>query len=79
MTFMRDARPRADWWVAIAAGGVLLLPVIYLLSIGPAVWLSDRGLVSDRVEFAYYPLIWLAERTEWFVASLRWYIELWRG
>lgn len=48
--------------VAIIAA-VLLLPPAYVLSLGPAVWLCDRGYVSFNAVNAYaYPVDQIAER-----------------
>jgi len=65
-------------WTGIVA---LLLPVVYVLSLGPAVWLHDRGgLGSEMNEFirlTYSPLAWLRENSEVCRHVLDWYVGLW--
>lgn len=64
----------------VVAGAVLLLillPVLYVLSIGPAVWLIDQGYVSDASALWFYaPLGALAERSEFLSVCLFRYMEL---
>lgn len=47
-------------------GHLVLLLILYVLSVGPAVWVNDR-LANDRLRevlyFVYYPVIWLYENT----------------
>jgi hypothetical protein len=57
--------------------GVLLLPVLYVLSLGPAVMIVDRtGMGEDFAKIFYYPLIWLHENTP-LAGPLEWYVSLW--
>ena len=58
---------------------VLLLPVVYVLSIGPAFWLMEHGYASSSVwEYTYYPVFWLSSKSELGRRLLEWYINLWR-
>ena len=63
--------------LVIAAAIFLALPVLYLLSYGPAVWLLTHGY-SDAWDFArwfYEPIGWLRRQSEWFNALHDWYIS----
>ncbi len=56
----------------------LLMPALYVLSIGPAVMILNHtgGAGQDLAQIFYYPIIWLHENTPLSV-PLEWYIELW--
>lgn len=63
--------------VAIALLLVLMVLVLYVLSLGPAVMLTDNGYLDDDVaRFVYSPLIWLHEHTP-LRKPLDFYVELW--
>jgi hypothetical protein len=74
-----DDKPKGNgmaWGVVGAA--LLIFPLLYVLSIGPAAWLSSRGYLSDAAtEAIYYPIILAIERFEWCGDSVNWYIEFW--
>ena len=56
---------------------LLMLPVVYVLSTGPAVWLISRGyLDDDAARWFYTPLEWLAERSEMIQGWFQWYVSL---
>jgi hypothetical protein len=56
---------------------LLLLPVLYVLSIGPAAWLIEHGYLSDEAaRWFYSPLVALAERSEFLSVWLMRYVEL---
>jgi hypothetical protein len=63
-----------SWWL----GGAALLPLLYVLSIGPATALNVApGGVCHTVLIAIYaPLDWLDEHTP-ISGPLRWYVRLW--
>jgi hypothetical protein len=69
-------RPRNSGWIVV---GIVLvaLPPLYLLSVGPAVWLHDRGWISDGVATVYVPLEWLAERSPTFGGVIEQYVDFW--
>jgi hypothetical protein len=68
---------RAAPVVASSIVTLLLLPVLYVLSIGPAAWLIEHGYVSDAsARWFYTPLGVLAERSEFLSVWLFRYIEL---
>jgi len=58
--------------------GVIAL-VLYALSLGPALWLAEKGyLTADIFYVIYDPIIYLGNNT--FVGEpLFWYMELWRA
>jgi hypothetical protein len=57
----------------------LLLLVAYVLSAGPAVYLSKTGVISfETVRFIYTPLGWIENRSPGCRNVLEWYGGLWR-
>jgi hypothetical protein len=58
---------------------MLLLPVLYVLSIGPAAWLCVKGYIdSDSSMAIYWPVLWLAGQSQAPKVALGWYISLWK-
>ena len=62
--------------------GMLTLPVLYFLSVGPIVWMVHRGMVSsptiDLLEKGVYaPLFWLVENNASLKTAYEWYALLW--
>lgn len=69
---------------AVAAVTLLvLLPLLYVLSIGPVVWLFSRGYLQVGPESAvakfYAPLEYVHGEVPWLAGPLDWYVELWRS
>ncbi len=63
--------------LAILVLMVFLSPVMYVLSIGPVVAISERtGVGRDVVEVAYFPVFWLHDNTP-LDEPLERYAELW--
>ena len=62
-------------------GWVLLaLPVLYLLSLGPVVWLCHHDYLSLKVAFAIgTPAEWAYDRSTTFQRCWDWYANLWIG
>lgn len=60
--------------------GVALLPVLYVLSVGPAIMVVHKvPALVPVAQVIYYPLESLAMRgPEPFKAPLNWYANLWR-
>jgi hypothetical protein len=77
---MNDKRKSKKRGVAILAVVLLvLLPVLYVLSIGPAQWL----LMTDRIagttySAVYKPLIWITYSSETAEAFFAWYCPKFR-
>jgi len=58
---------------------LLLAPVLYVLSIGPAAWLIKSNDFFKWIGVIYYPLELLGESCQPFDDAIRWYIKLWMG
>jgi len=58
---------------------VVLLPVLYVLSIGPAEWLAAHGYCSeDAIGYAYAPVVLLYISSETARLVLDYSVGLWR-
>src|SRR5689334_8131882 len=57
---------------------VLFLPVLYVLSYGPAMWLWFHGYLSSQILDAVYAPLGLFRASEWSASSLQWYAGLWQ-
>jgi len=73
-----DQRKRGPF-VGCLAIAALLLPLAYFLSIGPVIWLSKKGYLSDSVRVVYTPLVLLADICKPIHDALWWYVGLWGG
>jgi hypothetical protein len=72
-------RPRSSLAIWLIAA-IVILPVVYVLSLGPAVRLfhgSNSPFIGLIAGF-YSPLEWLARNCEPIGDVLGWYIGLWR-
>lgn len=56
----------------------MLLVVLYLLSIGPMVWITDRYPALHGLGVIYFPIAIIANHCEPVDKLLIWYMELWR-
>lgn len=69
-------RRTAAFWLTLS----FLIPVMYVLSVGPVCWCHHRAGDDERVETAlevvYQPLICLGSRAEWFQSFLDWYADI---
>jgi hypothetical protein len=77
-----DREPgRGGTGVAILLVVVLFfLPVLYVLSCGPAIALVFHGYLSgEAFDFAYYPLSLATESSDWIASILEWYVALWEA
>jgi hypothetical protein len=76
-----DSRPttKASASPLIAAAAILLLigvPLLYLLSTGPAVWLVEHGYIDrNALEHIYAPIGFCMEQSKWFQAAMAWYLS----
>jgi hypothetical protein len=75
---MDSPSPRKRTGVAIAVLIVVLLPILYVLSIGPAVMFFEDASpeVQHAVEVFYYPVAWLYENTP-LRGPLEAYVDFW--
>jgi hypothetical protein len=75
---MSDHRKTGSGLLALIGVAVLLLPVLYVASLGPAVYLHERGVLSNETgETIYAPLMLLADRSESFRTTMERYAEWW--
>ena len=62
---------------------LFLLPLIYVLALGPLIWIHDRGMmadpVEDIVEVAYWPLERVSRTSPLLAEPLDWYVSLWQS
>lgn len=67
---------------AIIVVVLVLVPLIYVLSIGPLVWLAGTGRISKSwmpiLETAYSPLQWTANNVPVAGPAIESYAELWQ-
>ena len=71
-----ETRSRRSYWLWIALA-LMLAPVLYVLSVGPAAYLVARAGKGERtVQVIYAPLIWLHENTP-LRKPLEWYVGPW--
>lgn len=58
---------------------LLFLPILYVLSLGPVIWIVNRtGMEPGVFTVIYAPLEWLHEESEFAKWVLDAYIKLWR-
>jgi hypothetical protein len=56
---------------------VLLSPVLYIISIGPAAWLVEKEIISgEHAELFYFPICMAADNSPTVMSVLEWYLEL---
>ena len=79
-------RPRSERrspWPAVVLAVLLLLPVLYVASFGPAGAMYSRGQISERFIGLYRPVEWLATRNQttvnWTFKYLNWWDRHWLG
>ncbi|MGE0609073.1 MAG: hypothetical protein AB7O62_18410 [Pirellulales bacterium] len=57
---------------------VLLLPVLYVASTGPACWLEVNGFISNEMlGLVYAPLIWMMKHSEPIHTAIERYCQMW--
>jgi hypothetical protein len=58
---------------------LILLPVLYVLSTGPAAWLWTHGYISeDALGVLYAPLNFACNSSETVAVLFDWYTSFWR-
>ena len=63
---------------SLAAVVAVALPVVYVLSAGPARWLNEKGYIGDHViNTLYLPTVWLMNSHPTMGQLVRWYLRLW--
>src|SRR5262245_24663217 len=83
LDWQRSGPMRSSGAAAVVAVLILLfLPLLYVLSIGPAVWMHDRGMMSPTVtqcaDTIYSPLEWASSKSSVSERIIMGYIEWWR-
>ena len=71
---MPDYRPSTALLICLVVAG-LLLPLIYILSIGPVYWLVAQGYLSSSAESIYLPLGLLSKLSPPVRDAIDWYIS----
>jgi hypothetical protein len=68
-------------WVATLMTALVLLPVLYAGSIGPAEMIFRKNGRHYPVWYdtVYYPLIWICYNSDTGNSIIGWYVELWCG
>ena len=59
--------------VMLVVAILALLPILYVLSSGPVIWLTIHGYAPDVPLYA--PLQWAGEHCEPFHKAFRWYLN----
>lgn len=65
--------------MVVMLSALVLLPLLYVLSVGPVIMMIERdNLEPEFWEWFYGPLEWLHEHVEITRPFLDWYVRLWR-
>jgi hypothetical protein len=72
-----DQQPRGPF-VGCFAAAILLAPIAYVLSVGPATWLHDRGYLPDSAGMIYMPLAAIADVCKPIDQFFEWYLAFWQ-
>jgi hypothetical protein len=81
---MSEAKERSSGAIVIALAllVMLVLPVMYILSIGPVAALARNGYLSEGalavLSVVYAPLEYVAESSDWTQQWAEWYISFWQ-
>ena len=74
----REQKRGGGGCVTVGCLGICLLPVLYVLGIGPAAWLATNVQVTEPfLEVLYHPLLFLHDYSESVGFVLEWYMHLW--
>ena len=71
----RPKKKHTTLWVVL----LVMLPVLYVLSVGPAVWIT-RGIPAHRlksIDDFYQPVVWISARNQWFDDALEFHLNFW--
>jgi hypothetical protein len=68
--------------VLVLVAVLVVLPILYVLSLGPIVYLVGNGAISPSlypaVATVYWPLDWIANNVPQVGPAIVWYAERWR-
>jgi hypothetical protein len=74
---MEESRKSGGAAVVFVILALIALPILYVLSLGPAVWLMEHNYLDrDLARHIYYPLIFVAESIPLVRSVMQWYMEL---
>jgi hypothetical protein len=60
-------------------GVALMLPVLYVLSIGPVAWLAGQyPAIEEFAQLVYFPLVIAAKTFPPVENALKWYLDFWQ-
>jgi hypothetical protein len=72
----KEKRERGPVLGCLATALILALPA-YVLSIGPALWLHERGYIPAEASIIYFPLGLLSDNCKPIEDFFQWYTRLW--
>jgi hypothetical protein len=77
----QEKKPTLAFVVTVAIVAAVLVPTLYALSAGPAVFLLNVGVIDDEtLALAYAPLEFVAEYVpEWVENRFEDYVDWWWG
>jgi hypothetical protein len=78
MTTTDNDRRRSSFTVVLIVV-IALLPALYVLLSGPAVWAFQHGYGRNVLPLIYKPMIWLEQSDTSLGRLLMWYWSLWKG
>jgi hypothetical protein len=72
---MRNEPNKPVWpWIV---GLLVLTPVLYAISFGPACWISSRAVVGDdAISVIYLPITWIMDGNEKIADQINWYAQI---
>ena len=66
--------------VLVLVAVLIVLPMLYMLSVGPAVWMATSGRMNPKTLNAIYsPVEWTAKRIPGGGDALLWYVRWWQS
>ena len=72
-----EANEKANKTWLYVTGGIMALPLLYVLSVGPMIVLAERGIIpKSAIDSLYRPLERLCIRTDTVEAMVA-YIKMW--
>ena len=74
---MAEKRSGSGCCAVVAVVTALLLPSLYVLSIGPSIWMVHHDYLPTEILVAYLPVNFLMEKWEWFGFVMWKYLNLW--
>jgi hypothetical protein len=74
-------KPGVAFWATVA---VVVVPLLYVLSFGPACWITDQDWCPIRLHDAHYIVYWpmlrlLENGPAWLADAIMWWVGMWEG